>query len=108
MDELGVENQPTTMGFSVSDDTSGLEYAGNNLNTLFAQRTNLLSPTFIGMVRDILRFNEVAIADLESGRLQSGETLQDYLERHQFSEFFRRNYLISMAQFPRRVFRSIL
>ena len=97
MDELGVVNQPTTMGFSVSDDTSGLEYAGNNLNTLFAQRRNLLSPAFIGMVRDILRFNEVAIADLESGRLQSGETLQDYLERHQFSEFFRRNYLISMA-----------
>ena len=97
MDELGVVNQPTTMGFSVSDDTSGLEYAGNNLNTLFAQRKNLLSPTFIGMVRDILRFNEVAIADLESGRLQSGETLQDYLERHQFNEFFRRNYLISMA-----------
>ena len=97
MDELGVANQPTTMGFSVSDDISGLEYAGNNLNTLFAQRRNLLSPSFIGMVRDILRFNEVAIADLEAGRLQSGETLQDYLERHEFNEFFRRNYLISMA-----------
>ena len=51
----------------------------------------------IGMVRDILRFNEVAIEDLEAGRLQSGETLQNYLERHQFNEFFRRNYLISMA-----------
>ena len=97
MGELGVENLPTTMGFSVSDDTSGLEYAGNNLNTLFAQRRNLLSPSFIGMVRDILRFNEVAVSDLEAGRLKSGETLQDYLERHQFNEFFRRNYLISMA-----------
>ena len=97
MDELGVANQPTTMGFSVSDDVSGLEYAGNNLNTLFAQRRNLLSPAFIGMVRDILRFNKVAVADLEAGLLQNGETLQDYLERHQFNDFFRRNYLISMA-----------
>ena len=40
---VGVTNQPTSMGFSVSDDITGLEYAGNNLNTLFAQRRNLLS-----------------------------------------------------------------
>ena len=97
MDELGVINQPTSMGFSVSDDVTGLEYAGNNLNTLFAQRRNLLSPQFVGMVRDILRFNKVAVEDLEAGRLQRGETLQAYLERHGFNEFFRRNYLISMT-----------
>ena len=97
MDELGVINQPTSMGFSVSDDVTGLEYAGNNLNTLFAQRRNLLSPQFVGMVRDILRFNKVAVEDLEAGRLRRGETLQAYLERHGFNEFFRRNYLISMA-----------
>ena len=97
MEELGVTNQPTSMGFSVSDDITGLEYAGNNLNTLFAQRRNLLSPQFVGMVRDILRFNKVAVADLEAGSLRSGETLQDYLERHSFNEFFRRNYLVSMA-----------
>ena len=97
MDELGVINQPTSMGFSVSDDVTGLEYAGNNLNTLFAQRRNLLSPQFVGMVRDILRFNKVAVDDLKAGRLLRGETLQAYLERHGFNEFFRRNYLISMA-----------
>ena len=97
MDELGVINQPTSMGFSVSDDVTGLEYAGNNLNTLFAQRRNLLSPQIVGMVRDILRLNKVAVEDLEAGRLQRGETLQAYLERHGFNEFFRRNYLISMA-----------
>ncbi len=97
MDELGVTNQPTSMGFSVSDDATGLEYAGNNLNTLFAQRRNLLSPKFVGMVREILRFNKVAVEDLEAGRLRSGETLEEYLQRHGFNEFFRRNYLISMA-----------
>ena len=87
MDELGVANRPTSMGFSVSDDRSGLEYAGNNLNTLFAQRRNLVSPKFIGMVREILRFNKVAVEDLEAGRLSDGETLEEYLERHQFSAF---------------------
>ena len=85
------------MGFSVSDDISGLEYAGNNLNTLFAQRRNLLSPSFLSMVMEILRFNRQAIADLEAGNLSSGETLEAYLTRHSFSDFFRRHYLISMA-----------
>ena len=65
--ELGVASKPTSMGFSVCDEISGLEYAGNNLNTLFAQRGNLLSPSFLGMVREILRFNKLALADLDSG-----------------------------------------
>ncbi len=54
------------MGFSVCDEATGLEYAGNNLNTLFAQRGNLLSPSFLGMVREILRFNKLAVSDLDA------------------------------------------
>ena len=57
LDDLGVATKATTMGFSVRDDASGLEYAGKNLNTLFAQRRNLISPRFLTMVREILRFN---------------------------------------------------
>jgi hypothetical protein len=60
--ELGVASKETSMGFSVCDEATGLEYAGNNLNTLFAQRGNLLSPSFLGMIREILRFNKLAIA----------------------------------------------
>ena len=48
------------MSFSVRDDASGLEYNGTSLNTLFAQRRNLFRPSFLGMVRDILRFNREA------------------------------------------------
>ena len=51
MDELGVASKPTSMGFSVSDESTGLEYAGKNLDTLFAQRRNLVSPQLLGMVR---------------------------------------------------------
>ena len=50
MDELGISSKPTTMGFSVRDEDSGLEYAGTNLDALFAQRKNLLSPRFLRMV----------------------------------------------------------
>lgn len=95
--ELGVSSRETTMGFSVCDETSGLEYAGNNLNTLFAQRGNLFSPSFLGMIREILRFNRLAVADLEAGRLSSEQTLGEYLSRHGFSKHFSRSYLLAMT-----------
>ena len=95
--ELGVASKPTSMGFSVCDEISGLEYAGNNLNTLFAQRGNLLSPSFLGMVREILRFNKIALADLENGQLPQDETLGEYLQRHGFSQHFSRTYLLAMT-----------
>ncbi len=95
--ELGVANKPTSMGFSVCDESTGLEYAGNNLNTLFAQRGNLVSPSFLGMIREILRFNKLAVADLENGRLPQDQTLGDYLKRHGFSEHFSRSYLLAMT-----------
>ena len=95
--ELGVASKDTTMGFSVCDEASGLEYAGNNLNTLFAQRGNLLSPSFLGMIREILRFNKLAIADLDAGRLTQDQTLGDYLRRHGFSAHFSRQYLLAMT-----------
>ena len=96
-DELGVANKPTSMGFSVCDEVSGLEYAGNNLNTLFAQRGNLLSPSFLSMIREILRFNKLAVADLDGGRLPQDLTLGEYLERNGFSAHFSRSYLLAMT-----------
>ncbi|MEH6515754.1 MAG: FAD-dependent oxidoreductase [Halioglobus sp.] len=97
MEELGVSYRPTTMGFSVNDPETGLEYSGTNLDTLFAQRKNLLSPKFISMVRDILRFNKESVADLESGTLSVEETLRDYLQRNRYGEFFKRQYLVAMG-----------
>lgn len=97
MEELGVSNKATSMGFSVSDEHSGLEYSGTSIDTLFAQRRNLLSPRFIGMVRDILRFNREAVADLEAGKLEEGETLGHYLQRKGYGEAFNRQYLVPMG-----------
>ena len=51
--ELGVDTAPSEMSFSVQSPDTGLEWSGCNLNTVFAQRSNLLSPRFIGMLRDV-------------------------------------------------------
>ena len=97
LQELGVSSKPTDMGFSVSDLESGLEYSGSSINTLFAQRRNLASPRFLGMVRDILRFNRESVADLESGLLEPGETLGHYLQRKRYGDAFSSHYLVPMA-----------
>ncbi len=97
MDELGITSQPTSMGFSVRDEDTGLEYAGTNLDALFAQRKNLLSPRFLRMVRDILRFNKESLADLDAGKLADDETLGSYLARNRYSEGFKRDYLVAMG-----------
>lgn len=97
MDELGVKSKATEMSFSVSCQRSGLEYGGNNLNTLFAQRRNLLNFSFIGMLKDILRFNKEAILDLESGQLKEGVTLGEYLKEKGYGSRFASHYLIPMG-----------
>ena len=97
LDKLGVSSKPTEMSFSVSDAASGLEYAGTSINTLFAQRKNLLSPRYLGMLRDIVRFNKQSVADLEDGRIEDGLVLGDYLARNNYGQAFKENYLIPMG-----------
>ena len=97
LDELGVASKPTNMSFSVSDRLSGLEYAGSSLNTLFAQRSNMLSPRFLGMLRDIVRFNKAAVADLDSGRIDSSMSLGQYLHVNGYGEGFVQQYLVPMG-----------
>ena len=94
-DELGVHSQPTTMGFSVQDARSGLEYNATNLNATFCQRSNLLSPKFVRMVREILRFYKECAALLhEPG---DGPTLGNYLREQRYSTLFIEDHLIPMA-----------
>jgi predicted NAD/FAD-binding protein len=95
--QLGVRFKPTEMSFSVNDPDSGLEYNGNNLNSLFAQRSNLLSPGFWKMLRDILRFNKEALGDLEQQRIATDTTLNDYLQANGYSERFILHYIVPMG-----------
>lgn len=97
MKELNVATKPTEMSFSVSCERTGLEYGGNNLNTLFAQRKNLVNWSFLSMLKDILRFNKESIADLESGRLEPDITLGEYLAKQGYGDMFASHYLIPMG-----------
>jgi predicted NAD/FAD-binding protein len=97
LDQLGVASQESSMGFSVSDKTTGIEYAGNNLNTVFAQRKNIFSPSYLKMLKDILRFNAEAKNDLEQNRIDNDMTLGDYLTEKRYSSRFRDLYLIPMG-----------
>ena len=93
--ELGVEWQESSMSFSVRDEASGLEYNGTTLDTLFAQRRNLLRPSFLRMVRDILRFNREAPAILE--RPGDDPTLGELLERGRYGRPFIDHYIVPMG-----------
>jgi predicted NAD/FAD-binding protein len=95
LDTLGVPWQPSCMSFSVRCERTGLEYNGTSINSLFAQRRNLLRPAFLRMVADILRFNQRAPRLLESPA--DGMTLSTYLEREAYSKYFVDHYIIPMG-----------
>ena len=95
LEELGVASQPSTMSFSVRCERSGLEYNGSSLDGLFAQRRNLLRPSFLRMIREILRFNEEAPSLMAEG----GDDLRlgEFLEANRYSRGFIEHYLVPMG-----------
>ena len=95
LSELGVEEQLSTMSFGVKCENTGLEYMGSTINSLFAQRRNLLRPSFWKMIRDILRFNREATALFETEN--NSITLGDYLQNGNYSQIFIDYYLVPMA-----------
>lgn len=93
---LNIVTEDTDMSFSASIDKGAMEYSGNNLNTLFAQRRNLLSVAHWKMIREILRFNKQAKKDLAAEN-QTQASLGEYLRQHKFSQRMRNYYLLPMA-----------
>ena len=99
-DELGVATAPSEMSFSVKlarAGASSLEWAGASLDTVFAQRANLLDPRFLRMIADILRFNREASALANAGAGDTGIALGDWLDVRGYSVQFRHWYLLPMA-----------
>jgi predicted NAD/FAD-binding protein len=93
--ELGVASAPTSMSFSVRCDRLGLEYNGSSLNRLFAQRTNLLRPSFHRMVRDILRFGREAPALLREP--EPGPSVEQWVEQRGYGREFVEHYLVPLG-----------
>lgn len=93
---LGVATHESNMGFSLSLDGGRMEWSGESYRAIFAQRRNALSPAFLWMLREILRFNRQCVADRDCGYIGHA-TIGEYLARRRFSAAFRDDYLIPMA-----------
>lgn len=95
LDEIGQESQPSEMSFSVQARDGELEYSGSSLNALFAQRRNIVRPSFYRMIRDILRFNVSALQSVDC--LDESQSLGDYLSDNGYGHEFVNHYLVPMA-----------
>lgn len=99
--ELGVQVAPSDMSFSVqvpgAAGAQPLEWCGSDLNTVFAQRRNLVSPRFLGMLKDLLRFNALCTRLARENRdADLLQPLGEFLVRHRFGEAFRDWYFLPM------------
>jgi uncharacterized protein len=105
--ELDVPTAKSDMSFSVqvppeaqglSGLPSGLQWCGSSLNTVFAQRRNLLSRPFWRMLADLVRFNGLTTRLAQAGsEAQLREPIGDFLQREGFSDAFREGYLLPMV-----------
>jgi uncharacterized protein len=104
---LGSATSPSDMSFSVQCAAQAaspagpfaraLEWSGTDLNGLFAQRSNLWSPRFWGMLVDLLRFNALSTRLAEDGSdAQMRQTLGQFLDAHRFGTAFREGYFMPM------------
>ncbi len=95
LERLAVPSQPSVMSFSAVCETTGLQYCATNLDTLFAQRRNLLNLPFWRMLLEIFRFNR------SSGELRGSSDLNlklgDYLRTNGYSPQFIEKFLIPMG-----------
>ena len=87
-EQLDVPVAQSSMSFCASIDGGRIEYALASLDTLFAQRKNLLNPKFLGMIRDILRFNKNAVAMAKPGMV-----IRDLLAALGTGDYFRDYYI---------------
>jgi len=100
-ESLNIRTAASDMSFSVQtrwDDTGKvLEWNGANLNSVFAQRSNLWRPRFWGLLSDIMRFNQLATDLAISGQADAlAQPLQQFLDEHRFGPTFRQGYLLPM------------
>jgi predicted NAD/FAD-binding protein len=105
--QLGVPTAPSDMSFSVQvpDDAQGLsglrpglEWCGSSLDTVFAQRANVLSRPFWRMLSDLMRFNRLCTDMARRGQeAELQQAIGDFLSAQGFSDAFREGYLLPMV-----------
>ena len=97
-ERLRVETEPSDMSFSLSlDGGQGLEWASHGLPGLFVQKSNALSPRFLNMIREVVRFGREAPEVLLPGSAFGDGAFGDYLKAQKYSDFFVKNYVLPMC-----------
>ncbi len=99
--ELDIELAKSEMSFSVQVPDAGLEWSGSNVDSVFAQRGNLLRPAFLRMLADLRRFNRHATALAEGASTPGAPatetmTIGEFLDRERYSQAFRDWYFLPM------------
>jgi predicted NAD/FAD-binding protein len=95
-DEIKAPVKKTDMSFSVQHKPSGLEYSGSSINHLFAQRRNIFSRSFIGMLNQIGRFNKESVKILDDPRY-ANYSIGEYVKEFGFGEDMLWKYLVPMS-----------
>ena len=93
---LDIKIAKSQMSFAVKILEKNLEYAGTNLNSVFAQRKNLFKPAFLKMLRDILHFNKSASNLLNQG-VDLNYSMNKFLQDLRVGNYFSQYYLLPMA-----------
>lgn len=111
--QLGVATEKSDMSFAASISNGWLEYGTKNTPSIFAQKINLLRPSFWRMMMDVFRFNKLAPDYMDA---PVTVTLGECLDKLKMGEWFRRYFLLAMGgaiwscpveqmlQFPARTF----
>jgi len=92
-DHLNVPVTKSNMSFGASFSGGRMEYGLSSLNALFAQRSNIASPRFLRMVRDILKFNAIGLQASQDETL----TIRQLLRNLNLSNYFRDHYLLPFS-----------
>lgn len=95
--EIGVGRLATEMSFSVKNHDTGLEYSGTNINSLFAQRSNVFNLKFLSLIKQILRFNKLCNEAWLNQDIDEQQTLGDFLLQNNFNEYFANHYILPMG-----------
>jgi predicted NAD/FAD-binding protein len=91
---LGVPVQPSTMGFAATILNGWLEWGSQRLTSIFAQRRNIVRPAFYRFIRDVMRFNALALATAEAS---PGLTLAGLIDRLKLGRWFQDYYILPMG-----------
>ncbi|EIE24233.1 cyclopropane fatty acid synthase [Coccomyxa subellipsoidea C-169] len=99
LEELGVDTEPSDMSFGLSIDGGALEWGSRGLGAIFAQRRNLLSPGFLRMIWDVIRFGREAPEVLKPGTSEkyAQHSLGQYIREKGYSRAFVTQYLLPMC-----------